>query len=92
MTAKIVSLEAYRREPDHPVGIEEFMDLVETIERYIREIHQKEIQKLGLAQKLIHEIKFSARFDFNFRQEAYPHLHRLADDLYLMVNEIDENE
>jgi hypothetical protein len=63
----------------------EYMDLLDTVENYIRYLRPKrKTQKhLDKALDIVKEIRFVATFNHAYRKETYDQLNRLLDDMYI---------
>jgi len=74
-------------------NVDEYMELVETAERYIAELRVLRIKRgtvkgdLAKAESILKEIKFCARFSPTFRELSVGELESILDELYVELNE-----
>jgi hypothetical protein len=64
----------------------EFIDLLETMERYIEHLRAKREGDFDESLEIIKEMKFCGTFNFKFRQETYPQLEELLDEIYAEIH------
>lgn len=72
----------------------EYLDALETIEAYVKDLRPLRHNQKNLDQALsiVKIFKFNGMLSYKFRNETYKQLEELIDDLYLEVNGFSEDE
>jgi hypothetical protein len=63
-----------------------YMDMLDTVEIYIKDIEARNNVKLEQTLKILKEIRWAASFNPQFRKDSFKGLAELLDDLYLDLN------
>jgi hypothetical protein len=72
------------------ISKEEFLDLLETVEKYVNYLQMNRGYNLKKSILIIQEMKWGNLFDlpssYKFRQETFDELKDFADDLYVEIH------
>ena len=90
---KVAKLQDYREDRTKIyakvlISQHEFIDLLETMEKYINDLRPIRKKQTGLDQaiSIIKEMKFVGMFNFSFRQQMYDPLEELLDEIYAEIH------
>jgi hypothetical protein len=71
------------------VARDDVMELLDVMESYVQQLHQKrpDQDRLDQALLILKEIKWCAFFNHEFREATYNELEELSDKLYVEIND-----